>query len=104
MRRLLGCLLLAACASSEPPVPARIALTTALRDAELFVDAHPRGPLSDGRVVELEPGTHVLEARRERTIVARKVVEVRSGDRRTEALDERPYRGREVPRGARRRD
>ncbi|MFO0694429.1 MAG: hypothetical protein U0230_12795 [Polyangiales bacterium] len=97
-------LLLGACTAAEPAVPARLAITTALVDAELYVDAHPRGPLVDGIVLELDPGPHVLEARRARTVVARKVVQVRSGDRRTEALDERPFRGREVPRGARRRD
>ena len=67
--------------AAAPPASAQIGAVrvhSALSDAQLFIDAHERGPLRDGMEVELPPGAHVLEARRGGAVVATLTVEVRA--------------------------
>jgi len=71
----------AAAPPAAPPASAQIGAVrvhSALSDAQLFIDAHERGPLRDGMEVELPPGAHVLEARRGGAVVATLTVEVRA--------------------------
>lgn len=68
-------------ACNEPQATAPVGAVrvhSALADAQLFIDAHERGLLRDGMEVELPPGAHVLEARRDGAIVATLTVEVRA--------------------------
>ena len=64
-------------AEQAPPIGA-VRIHTSIASATLFVDATERGPLEDGMEIELAPGSHVFEARRDGAIVGRAVFEARS--------------------------
>jgi serine/threonine-protein kinase len=57
----------------------QLRVQTSIANAELFVDGSSRGPLSQGRVLELPTGRHVVEARAAGASLVTQSVDVQSG-------------------------
>jgi hypothetical protein len=70
--------LFAMCEEEGPPPVGAVRIHTTITGATLYVDATERSTLHDGMEVQLTPGPHVLEARRDGRILANVPVEARS--------------------------
>lgn len=83
MRGILTALLwvwVGGCAeTAHEPERGTVRVSSSVADAELFVDARERGALEDGMLVQLEAGSHVLEARADDRVISRATVEAQPG-------------------------
>lgn len=75
----------AAVAPIAPPTV--VVRTNAPSEVALFVDGRAAGPLTDGRSLQLDPGPHVFEARRQNEVVARAERTLAAGDQVEVALN-----------------
>jgi hypothetical protein len=59
------------------PETGQLRVQSVIQGAELWVDGTARGPLTEGRILELPAGAHVVEARSSGNVVATQSVSVR---------------------------